>query len=130
MKRLLVVDDEPAVARMVQRVGEGCGYVVTVATSSEEFMDRIIDIDPTAIILDLSMPGADGVELIRFLAATKSHAKILIISGFDPRVLETTGALGRSLGLKICGTINKPVRVAALRDAIKDMEGGHCFEQG
>lgn len=122
MKRLLIIDDEPAVARMIQRVAESCGYAVTVTTRSDEFMDRIIDSNPAVIIMDLSMPGADGVELIRFLAATKCQSKILIISGFDPRVLETTGVLARALGLSICGTINKPVRVAALREAINDLE--------
>lgn len=127
MKRLLIVDDEPAVARMIERIAEGCGYAVTVTTRSDEFMDRIVDKDPAVIVMDLSMPGADGVELIRFLAATKCQAKILIISGFDPRVLETTGVLARTMGLTICGTINKPVRVAALREAINDLEREPLF---
>jgi DNA-binding NarL/FixJ family response regulator len=72
--------------------------------------------------MDLSMPGADGVELLRFLSATKCAAKILIVSGFDPRVLETTGRLGTAMGLTICGTINKPVRVAELRATINDLD--------
>lgn len=127
MKRLLIVDDEPAIARMIQKVAESCGYAVTVTTSSDEFLDQIVDADPAVIVMDLSMPGVDGVELIRFLAVTKCNAKILIISGFDPRVLETTGLLGRSLGLTICGTINKPVRVAALRQTINDLERVQSF---
>jgi CheY-like chemotaxis protein len=122
MKRLLIVDDEPAVARVIHKVAEGCGYEVTVTTSSDEFMDQIVTVEPAVIIMDLSMPGADGVELLRFLSATKCAAKILIVSGFDPRVLETTGRLGTAMGLTICGTINKPVRVAELRATINDLD--------
>ena len=122
MKRLLIIDDEPAVARVIQKVAEGCGYAVTATTSSDEFLDRVLEFDPAVIIMDLSIPGVDGVELIRFLAATKCKAKVLIISGFDRRVLETTAQFGKAAGLNICGTIDKPVRVAVLREAIDKLE--------
>lgn len=122
MKRLLIIDDEPAVARMIQKAAEGCGYAVSATTSAEVFMDRVVETDPAVIIMDLAMPGSDGVELIRFLAATKCRAKILIISGFDSRVLETTGDLAKASGLDVCGTINKPVRIAQLRAEINRLE--------
>ncbi|HEV2594502.1 MAG TPA: response regulator [Sphingomicrobium sp.] len=121
MKTMLIVDDEPAIARMIQRVAEGCGYSATVTTRSDEFMDQVVAIEPSVIVMDLSIPAADGVELIRFLAATRCRAKILVISGVDPRVLETTGALGSALGLLIAGTISKPVRLAELRAAIEGL---------
>ena len=118
MKRLLIIDDEPAVARLVEKVGSGCGYSVTVTHDTEQFMDALVATDPDLIVLDLSLPGSDGVELLRFLAASRCRARILIISGFDARVLETSGKLGSALGLNIAGTITKPVRVADLRQAL------------
>ena len=124
MRRFLIVDDEPAIARLIEKVAEGCGYAVVSTTSPEAFMDEVAAQEPDAIALDLSMPGVDGVELLRFLAAAKSRAKILIISGFDSRVLETTSDLGKALGLNICATLLKPVRVGDLRAAIVALEGG------
>ena len=118
MKRLLIVDDEPAIARLVEKVGKSCGYDVTVATSAEAFFDALMAREPDAIVLDLSMPDADGVELLRFLATSRCRALIFILSGFDPRVLETSGKLGTALGLRIAGTLAKPVRVAELRAAL------------
>lgn len=118
MKRLLIVDDEPAIGRLVKRVAEGCGYTVTATDDSEHFLDELIAIDPDVIVLDLSLPQLDGVELLRFLAASKCRAKILILSGFDARVLETTGRLGSERGLAIAGTLSKPLRVADLREAL------------
>ena len=118
MKRLLTVDDEPAIGRLVKRVAEGCGYAVTVTDDAERFLDELIETDPDVIILDLSMPNVDGVELLRFLATSKCRAKILILSGFDARVLETTGRLGVEQGLAIAGTLMKPLRVAELREAL------------
>lgn len=118
MKRLLIVDDEPAIGRLVKRVAESCGYAVTVTDEAERFLDELIATDPDVIVLDLSMPHVDGVELLRFLAASKCRAKILIQSGFDARVLETTGRLGVEQGLAVAGTLMKPLRVAELREAL------------
>lgn len=121
MKRLLIVDDEPAIGRLVQRVAEECGFEVEVTTSSEEFMDKWVARGAEAILLDLSLPGTDGVELLRFLAAAHCRATIFIISGFDPRVLETAANLASARGLNIAGTISKPVRVADLRQTLSSL---------
>jgi two-component system, OmpR family, response regulator len=122
MKRLLVIDDEPAMGRLIRRVAESCGYEATVTHDSEEFIDALVASEPDAIALDLSLPGRDGVELLRFLATSKCRARILIISGFDPRVLETSGRLGVARGLNIAGTLMKPVRAAALRAAFESLD--------
>jgi two-component system, OmpR family, response regulator len=122
MKRLLIIDDEPAMARLIQRIAKSCGYEVTVTHDSEDFMDALVTGEPDAIALDLSLPDVDGVELLRFLATTKCRAKILIISGFDARVLETSGRLGEARGLNIAGTLMKPVRAAELRAAIEALD--------
>jgi DNA-binding response OmpR family regulator len=121
MKRLLIVDDEPAIARLIQRIAQGCGYEVTVTHDAEDFMDALVAGEPDAIVLDLSLPNVDGVELLRFLAAARCRSKILIISGFDARVLETSGRLGEARGLNICGTLMKPVRAADLRAAFETL---------
>jgi CheY-like chemotaxis protein len=117
-KHLLVVDDEPAVGRIIAKVASGCGYSVTLTDNGDQFVEALIAREPDVIMLDLSMPGSDGVELLRFLAASKCRARIFVISGFDPRVLETSGKLGSALGLSIAGTLHKPVRVAELRSAL------------
>lgn len=124
MKRFMIVDDEPAIGRLIARVAAASGYSVSSTTDPETFMDEVVWQEPHVIALDLSMPGVDGVELLRFLAAIKCKAKILVISGFDPRVLETSGTLGSALGLRICGTLSKPMRVADLREAIAALDTG------
>lgn len=117
----LVIDDEPAIGRLIQRVAMGCGYAVTLTISADEFMDALAVRDPAVIVLDLAMPGVDGVELLRFLGTTKCKAQILIVSGFDPRVLETAAELGAALGLRIAGTLAKPLRLSELRAAINSL---------
>ena len=118
MKRLLVVDDEPAIGRLVQRIAETCGYAVTVTQCADQFLSALSDFDPDVIVLDLSLPDIDGVELLRLLGRANCRAKVLIMSGVDRRVLETSGRLGVARGLEIAGTIMKPARAADLKAAI------------
>lgn len=122
MQRLLIIDDEPAFAKFIQQVAQSCGYDATVTTNHDDFMDALVSREPAVIITDLSMPGMDGIELLRFLATARCKANILIVSGFDRRVVETTGRLGSAMGLRIAGTLAKPLRAADLRLALNKLE--------
>jgi CheY-like chemotaxis protein len=73
------------------------------------------------VALDLGMPGMDGVELIRFLADQDYRAPVLIVSGFDRRVLESAFRLGEALGLIMAGPLEKPVRLEALEALLNDL---------
>ncbi len=113
--RLLQIDDDPHVGRAFQKVARGCGYDVQITDNAKSFKAAYQSFKPDVIILDLIMPETDGIELLRFLADAGSLAKILIISGFDRKILEAAGRFGEAQGLRIAGILSKPVRSAALR---------------
>jgi len=121
MKRLLIVDDEPAIAEVIESVALARGYEVTTTADAAAFLAAAA-LGPDVIVLDLSLPDTDGVELLRHLAESGCRARILIVSGFDERVLETSGRLGAALGLDVAGTLNKPIRIADLRSALAKVE--------
>jgi DNA-binding response OmpR family regulator len=118
---LLVIDDEPAIAALVRRAGEASGYDVTVTGRSEEFKRAISQARPAAICLDISMPGADGIELLRYLADHHVTARLLIISGFEPSIVRSASRFGEALGLNIAGVIPKPINMAALRKLLAEI---------
>lgn len=120
--RLLLVDDEPALAEFLGSVAEDCGFAAVLTGNDREFRDSFMDVKPDVVALDLGMPGMDGVELLRFLAEQGFKAPVLIVSGFDRRVLESAFRLGEALGLRMAGPIAKPARledVEAVLIAIK-----------
>jgi CheY-like chemotaxis protein len=63
-KRLLVCDDEPAFGRFVKNVAEESGYQVEVTTTWQAFMQAYLTFRPATIVLDIVMPGMDGIELV------------------------------------------------------------------
>ena len=112
---LLVIDDEPFVARFLAHAAEECGYRALATATADAFRREYHLLRPDAVAIDLAMPGSDGVELLRFLAAEHCRSPVLIVSGFDRRVLESSVRLGEALGLNMIGPLMKPVLVAELK---------------
>ena len=94
------------------------GFEPVVANNDSLFREYFQEDLPGMVALDLGMPGMDGVELLRFLSAQAFEGPVLIISGFDRRVLESAFRLGEALGLRMVGPLEKPVRLEALEEIL------------
>lgn len=118
---LLVIDDEPAITTLVKRTAVPCGYQVFATSDPGQFKQHFIESPPDLICLDLAMPAVDGIELMRFLAGERCRSRLLIMSGSDPRLLQSALSLGHALGLDLAGTISKPLRIEAFRTLLMDL---------
>ncbi len=116
--RLLVVDDDPDITELVRDVAQEIGYVVEIANHFAGFKSAYEGQSMSAILLDLQMPDVDGVEYLRVLGEQKCEAEIVVMSGYDPRVLKAAVRLGREHGLSMQGALQKPMTVQALRDCL------------
>jgi len=116
--RLLIVDDEPGIVRLIKRIGEGSGFEVVATEDPRAFQKAARSWRPTLIIMDLKMPGVDGIQLLRDLAADKCAAQVVLASGEDCKVLETALQLGRERGLRMRGMLQKPIHVETLRELL------------
>lgn len=106
----IVVDDDPAIRQFVGAVAELAGFTVAKAENGQELLGLLNDRSPALIILDLHMASIDGVAVMRELAARRITSKIVIFSGSDLRVLETSSEIARQRGLTITAVLQKPVR--------------------
>ncbi|HYM35665.1 MAG TPA: EAL domain-containing response regulator [Steroidobacteraceae bacterium] len=105
---LLAVDDEKDFLELVAHLAEGVGYQVITADSAETFREQLSHHRPSLVLLDLQLPGMDGVEALRHLARLGVDGGVVLASGMDQRVLSSARQLGESLGLKMLGTLQKP----------------------
>ena len=119
--RLLLIDDEPVLAEFLANAAIDSGFDPVVTARHDEFRHAFIANRPDMVALDLGMPGMDGVELIRFLADQNYRAPVLIVSGFDRRVLESAFRLGEALGLTMVGPVAKPVRLNELETIFTEL---------
>lgn len=126
--RLLVVDDDADLRCCFREVAEDMGYAVAEAANETAFTEAYAALDPTAILLDLTMPGTDGVEFLRSLAKTGCEAPVILVSGQDQRVLATAERLGKLFGLTMHAVMAKPVSVRDLRVVLHSVSRGEAFD--
>jgi len=112
--RLMVMDDDPDVGTFFGQVGEDLGFETRVLSDPAQFAQVVLDFSPTVLLLDLQMPGRDGIELLRELSTLDRHPKVLIASGLDSRVLTTASELGISMGVEVAGAFCKPIALDEL----------------
>ena len=80
-RRLLILDDDALVGLLVESVARLAGVTTCLTREADEFYAAAADWGPTHVVLDLTMPGASGEEVLAELAARGCRARIIITSG-------------------------------------------------
>jgi DNA-binding NarL/FixJ family response regulator len=90
-KRILVVDDHDVVRQGVRRIlrSRSDWEVVGEAEDGVEAIEKIKALEPDLVVLDVSMPRKDGIEVVRDLSKMKVSSKILILTMHDSKELAT-----------------------------------------
>ncbi len=83
VKRVLVVDDEPAVRDALERALNAEGYAVTTARDGPQALEAIGNRSPDLVVLDVLMPVLDGFETCRRLRATGDKTPVLMLTAKD-----------------------------------------------
>lgn len=123
-KRILVVDDEPSITKLVSFNLEKAGYDVDTAADGQAALDKVQDNQPDLIVLDLMLPKVDGLDVCKRLRQENNHIPVIMLTAKDEE-------LDRVLGLELGADdyVTKPfsprelvarVKAVLRRSAIKD----------
>ena len=117
MNSVLVIDDDPVFCAVVQRILEGEGYSVCSAGDAQTGISRFGELNPDLVIVDILMPGKEGMATILELREADPDARILAITGGGSfaagEVLRIAELLGADNSLK------KPFEPAALLATVR-----------
>ena len=94
VNHVLVVDDEPAIVEIVRDYLTDAGYRVSTARSGDEALHQIRSIRPDLIVLDLGLPGLDGLDVTRTIRRTSAVPIIILTARSD----EADRVVGLELG--------------------------------
>lgn len=81
-KRILIVDDEEGYRKVLSNSLSDIGYETTVVTSGSEALEAMKRKDYTAVLLDMKMPGMDGIELLEEIQKVDKQCNIIIITAY------------------------------------------------
>ena len=121
--RMLVIDDEEDICEIIAEVGSRRGLEVKTLSNTENVAAILTNFKPDFIMLDLMMPGMDGVELLRLLSEHAKDAKLCLISGSDARVLNSARRLGSAHGLDVIAALEKPLNMEVLNTLFDQIAG-------
>jgi two-component system response regulator AlgR len=112
--RALIVDDEAPARERLRRLLEEIGDVAVVgeATNGMEALDRCAALDPDVVLLDVRMPGMDGIEAARHLATLEEPPAVIFTTAYDEYALA-------AFEMEAVGYLLKPVRREKLARAVR-----------
>ncbi len=82
-KKILLVDDDPAVRTMLKDAFEFLGYEVLEAEDGEQGLEIFVSNNPDLVISDIYMPRMNGLHLLRNIRRKNFHARIILMTGFS-----------------------------------------------
>ena len=110
---ILVVDDEPAIAEMLQDILEYEGYQVVTAGNGHEGLACVAKVRPQLVLSDVMMPGLDGRALCRALLADPASRTIPIV------LMSAAAAPAAEDGCRYAAFVRKPFELVTLVDVIR-----------
>jgi two-component system alkaline phosphatase synthesis response regulator PhoP len=120
-KRVLVVDDEPDFAGIVQTNLEKEGFQVEVAYNGDEGLEKVYANPPDAIVLDIMMPGKDGYQVCKALKADDKYADIpvILLTAVASHVTTTRYSHADGMSTEADDYIAKPASAEEITESIK-----------
>ena len=113
-----IVDDDEGMGALLKRITQDMGFSVNVFHDSVIFQNSMAEFSDV-IFLDLMMPGADGIEVIRSLANNDCKSSLFLISGQDKGVLHSAHKLAVERNLDVIAGLSKPLDVSDLKEKLE-----------
>lgn len=102
--KVLVVDDDPVVAKSFDRVLGGKGYAVISASNAPEALEKLAREDYDAVFTDIRMPGMDGLEMAARIKHKQPWLPVVIVTGYGSPSSEA-----RAKEIGVSGFLHKPL---------------------
>lgn len=115
-QRILIVDDQRGVRRLLEELFKKEGYDVTVAADGRESLEKIDSETPNLILMDMKMPRMNGLEASQEIIKMNGEIPIIMMTAYGEMEVVQKAL---QIGVKYC--ITKPFDIFELRDRVKEV---------
>jgi len=126
IETLLIVDDSPLQRLHTVGLMRDLGVeMIYEAGDGQEALDllALLKLPPSLVIVDLEMPGMDGVEFIQHLQERKLNFPIIVASSRETSLLASVETMIQALGMHVLGALQKPLNQEKILGALKSFDG-------
>lgn len=116
MKKILIVDDQKGVRRLLEELFKKDDWEVRVATDGREAVERVDEFLPDIILMDMKMPNMNGLEASRLILEKYGELDIIMMTAYGEMDVVKEAL---EVGVKRC--ITKPFDIINLRDTVNQM---------
>jgi two-component system OmpR family response regulator len=116
MARVLVIEDDASVSKLLRSALELAGHEVVVRSDGQAGLKAFQDTDPDVVVLDWMMPSMTGLEVLSRIRKAKNQTRVLLVTG---KVAEAD--ILRAWQVGIDGYLPKPFEVKALTRSVADL---------
>jgi CheY-like chemotaxis protein len=113
--KVLVVDDDPAVRKSIDRILSSKGYAVITAENGEEALRKLNEEKYDLVYTDIRMPGMSGLEVAEQIKARRPWTPVVIITGYG-----TDAAEARAKAAGVSSFVHKPLSPEMIEDSARD----------
>lgn len=118
MKKLLVVDDEQEICDFLKTFFEEREYEVDTAYSGMDALNRVSSMPPHVVLLDVHMPGMDGMKVLRAIKEKHPRVKVIMVTA-----IETQEKIEEAMRLGADNYITKPLSLEYLEKDVQEKIG-------
>lgn len=115
MKRLLVVDDEFEICDFLKAFFEERSYEVTTVNNGEEAVAEVEKLNPHVVLLDIHMPGIDGMAVLKQIKEKNPKIKVIMVTA-----IETRDKIEEAMRFGADNYITKPLSLEYLERDVQD----------
>lgn len=116
MKTVLIVDDQQGIRMLLKEVFTKEGYLAITAGSGLEALEKVQQDSPDLVLLDMKIPGMDGIEILKRLKKSNPNIHVLMMTAYGELDL-----IRESINWGAAHYFTKPFDVFEVRDAVKQL---------
>lgn len=122
-----VLEADPDDAAVLSLQLDALGLVSRYYADPRRLLREVVRHQPPLVVMGLELGDAgDGIALLRRLAEHGYRGQVLLLSGVEHKIVEIAERVGRTLGLQMLGTLDKPLRLAELRQRLGNLRVGRA----
>lgn len=120
-QKLLVIDDDAGMAKVIGLTAQQLGLEFAAVDDPRIAVERFVDFRPDIVIIDMIMPGKDGIDVLNEILASNVPAKIVLTSGYGSTYMRLAQGVARIHDAGPFTCLQKPFRRQELIDVIREL---------